>query len=401
MSPEAAAPTHEPFTVEEYIKIRELSDMAIGSILEQHPYDQVSDFCYIAENEFELHGDQSFVKKNLDAALERVPAIDTRGRTANGHYVTYPALARTEAYLAIASAAHKTEQEPEYVSGILDTTLDAALESAHFWLSKQLDDIAKTAYETGQGTEYMKRLVERMYEVGATEPKVDQRFAAIGNLIENTADWGLDEDYRAGLIERAHGDARAIEDPEDEITSLLFVAAMHFIGKEEKPGAPDKARVILDEIRKEIPGIEDPKQRFADFSELAEISAKMEQPSDYVLSILKQCLKEVLSQDSASPETVVDDVRQVMDTSLELLHLSKMEKELTAEDLRKAIINISASEFLSDRDKHKLLNRTLGLLGGAEEVPEEFLEANGIVKRPFNFAFSREPAPLLDGMDTN
>lgn len=385
MAPEAGTPvTHEPFTPKEYGKIRELGGSALSEILEWPLLNQAEAFRTIAEHEFALHGDAGFIRKNLDAARERVTGVldDDRGV----HFVDQ----QVDAYCELAATAHRTGQPAEYVGNILESALQTALnadpESIRSWhgTTGMLETIVETARENEQDTAFLQPAVDHEYETAQAQEDVRERAVGIAEAFGHATEWGLDDKFREALIDRARRDAHDADTAGDRIAGLIVAAALR---SEFDDGQPDNARVIIGEARQELIGLTNLSERVDYLAALAEVSHNTEQPPEYTGEFLKGMVREVFTQ--VGDEAVLDDMDAAVERMPEEMQ-DELRRAIEPVDVSNVIRTIaeSPSDLMSATRRHMLLNRALRLLGDPEEIPESFLKANGIVRRPFNFAFA-------------
>jgi hypothetical protein len=419
MSPEsrgADAPNHDPFTVDEYVKIHELSGQSVGELLRLGPKDQVSVFCNIATKEYVLHGDASFVTKSLDAAAERVPDIEQQA-WGTPHVNRYMEVARTAyateqspdyvqalldkalganedkesaTYVNIAAAALETGQPADYVKVLLNRAFDEALaeeaDSNEFEQTRRLDDIAAIAHASGQDPEYMEELADHLYAVSMMRHDLVAQAEALESLLKSTVEWDLGDSYRAGLIDNARQYMRTLEDQEERAMGLMLVAGLTY----ETGGEPAYLQDVLDETRAEIAKVEDGANRNRLFCGLAAVALKSEgQPQAYTEVFLELAL-----EDEVEPGTIIDNIQHTIDYFDD--EASEDSGEPQFRDLFHEPVNIEvllqrivSSGHLPERQKHMLLNRSLRLAGDPETLPEGFLDKNGVEKRPFSYVFSR------------
>lgn len=375
------------FTAQEYVKIRELGGKALVDILVESSGAQIDTFCELAEREFALHGDTSFVRKSLDAALERVPAFETDYHYG---YASRPVHAKAEAYIKIARTAHATDQDEGYVGGILQgaaTTVHVADPEDFSFPSQTTDilcEVGDAAAEIQAPLDFRTSLAQEVYDRIMLADNKGSRVEALHNFMQRTQAWDLDPEYRLQLIEKEREHTKAQESSDDRIDGLLWL--IEIAHDEENP---DYARGIIEDAEAAAAELADPEDRCGVLLGLAVAAEVTKQPNQYTRVLISAGLGEQVKNPA-----VLTDFLNRLDELSEDINDNDIRMDMDA--FKKKLIQVgfvavavsrikhADSSGLSNREKHQLLNQVLGKF----EVSEELLESNGIERRPYNYAFA-------------
>jgi len=378
MSPELATAlpqSHEPFSVEEYIKVRELGGVALGDILNKYPYFQVQDLCGVATKEFDLHGDEDFVKKNLDAAIEATQKIGGGVYIPGGPYTHNQGV---RGYINIAKAAVHTGQETEYVYALLDAASEEVLENgaSHSYLM----DIAAMDHELDPDSGRAKSIITlavRQLKYLQIYPGGNYRDMTLSRyLSEAKQEYGFDDEFIDSLIDAAREQNRTLERDGNKAKKLADMAKLAK-EYEYRDGAPDAVKEIIEEGRKLAVVEDDINTTVSNFIELAKASHDTDQPEEHAKEILEQAAAVALAADQ-SPRNTIAQIRELIIASMELKQFDYNDEYLT-----QPAIDLIRSADISARVKHQLLNQLIGQFN----LPEDFMEANGIEKKPLSYVF--------------
>lgn len=381
------------FTYDELARLTGLgySDLITGEV--QDPVDQVARLCRLASADSEF-GEGGLVRKSLDAA---VTVAEEMAEDSADSPVFYND-ARVAPYAQIAKTAHRLGQEEAYVRDVLDKGVAVAGKATYQGVAvpklraTQLELLAEAAYDTKQGADYIKPLVDGIWSARREEDKyradektVDSRVMDLERRLELARIYRLGEDYVSSAIEQTRQSwlvssavsAEVLTAKAEELARLAKIAS-------RTRQDSDYIRGILAEGHKVASWGADASA----FAHLADLAYATNQPSELIALILTDGFHEVVRREEAENPEVGDTVKSI-NQLLRGLHGPRthwgdaLQSHFAAHG-----ISLIRETRIAARAKHMLLNALLNDV----HLDETFMHDQGIERKPLSYIFKPDSA---------
>lgn len=370
------------------------------------PRFQIEQALEIAELDAE-RGEGGLIRKSLDIAVA-IADHQREGLEApeDAEYAPYPGLdAQVSSYAAIARAAHRLDQEPDYVRSILDKGLEAATAEAEPQETRarlqavQLGILAEAAHTTNQDADYIIPMVDRIRDMelrthrySRAETTVDKRIKGLEHRIGLARRYGLGDDYVRRAIDEERDrwwvtaalSQQTLDAKVDELTRIAAIASSATWDRDYVHGIIEQGHHTA--------RLGAGPEAYAKLVRAVHLNEKIG-TDKYETDLLEEGFYQVVNMVSKGREP-----RDITGSINQLLHSmygprTDMKDHLLAKFVTYGIgliraLDDDAIEGRPSRVRHQLLNTLLWDM----TLPKDLMEANGIERRSLSYIFRPDSA---------